>query len=278
MSITMSWSIWEKPKMLEIRDLHVSVQGTPVLRGINLTIEAGETFILFGPNGSGKTTLLMTLMGFSGYTVTRGSITFKGRDITHAPMWERARLGIGMSFQRPPTIHGLPTGKMVELCGRGREMDIQAMARKVHFDTFLDRDVNAGFSGGEIKRSELLQLMAQQPGLLLFDEPESGVDLENMALVGHTVRDLLDGMPEGCNATLRERARKRSTSGLIITHTGHILQYVTADRGQVMYHGKLCCEDKPRRILDHIANHGYQECLRCLAGDSYGKIVEAPLA
>ena len=173
--------------MLEIQDLHVSVHGTPVLKGIDLKVEAGETFILFGPNGSGKTTLLMTLMGFSGYEVTRGKIIFKGHDITYAPMYERARLGIGMSFQRPPTIHGLPTGKMVELCGRGRKMDIPAMAKRVHFDTFLDRDVNAGFSGGEIKRSELLQLMAQQPNLLLFDEPESGVDLENMALVGKTV-------------------------------------------------------------------------------------------
>jgi len=258
--------------MLEIQDLHVSVHGTPVLKGIDLKVEAGETFILFGPNGSGKTTLLMTLMGFSGYEVTRGKIIFKGHDITYAPMYERARLGIGMSFQRPPT------GKMVELCGRGRAMDIPAMARRVHFDTFLDRDVNAGFSGGEIKRSELLQLMAQQPSLLLFDEPESGVDLENMALVGKTVRKLLDGVPDCCSATLREQGRKRSTSGLIITHTGHILEYVNADRGQVMYHGKLCCEARPRVILDHIAQHGYQECLRCLAGDMYGKIAEAPLA
>ena len=188
--------------MLEIQDLHVSVHGTPVLKGIDLKVEAGETFILFGPNGSGKTTLLMTLMGFSGYEVTRGKIIFKGHDITYAPMYERARLGIGMSFQRPPTIHGLPTGKMVELCGRGRKMDIPAMAKRVHFDTFLDRDVNAGFSGGEIKRSELLQLMAQQPNLLLFDEPESGVDLENMALVGKTVRKLLDGVPDCCNASV----------------------------------------------------------------------------
>ena len=263
--------------MLEIQDLHVSVHGTPVLKGIDLKVEAGETFILFGPNGSGKTTLLMTLMGFSGYEVTRGKIIFKGHDITYAPMYERARLGIGMSFQRPPTIHGLPTGKMVELCGRGRKMDIPAMAKRVHFDTFLDRDVNAGFSGGEIKRSELLQLMAQQPNLLLFDEPESGVDLENMALVGKTVRKLLDGVPDCCSATLREQGRQRSTSGLIITHTGHILEYVNADRGQVMYHGKLCCEARPRVILDHIAQHGYQECLRCLAGDMHGKSAAAPL-
>ena len=279
MYTTMCWNTLEKTgtTMLEIHDLHVSVKATPVLKGIDLSIRAGETFILFGPNGSGKTTLLMTLMGVSGYEVTRGQIIFKGKDITRAPMYERARLGIGMSFQRPPTIHGLPTGKLVELCGRGRQMDIAGMARTVHFDRFLDRDVNAGFSGGEIKRSELLQLMAQRPDLLLFDEPESGVDLENMALVGQTVRRLLDGMPDTCSATLRERERRRSTSGLIITHTGHILEYVNAHRGQVMYHGKLCCEARPREILDHIANHGYQECLRCLAGDMYGKIAVAPL-
>ena len=119
--------------------------------------------------------------------------------------------------------------------------------------------------------------MAQQPDLLLFDEPESGVDLENMALVGKTVRSLLDGLPDRCCATLRQREKARSTSGLIITHTGHILEYVNAHRGQVMYNGKLCCEAGPREILDHIANHGYQECLRCLAGDMFGKIAEAPL-
>ena len=135
--------------MLEIRDLHVSVKGTPVLKGIDLHVSPGETFILFGPNGSGKTTLLMTLMGFAGYEVTQGQIIYKGTDITNAPMYERARLGIGMSFQRPPTIHGLPTGKLVELCGRGRELDIEGMARKVHFDHFLERDVNAGFSRRE---------------------------------------------------------------------------------------------------------------------------------
>ncbi len=263
--------------MLEIQDLHVSIAGKPVLRGVNLSIHPGETFILFGPNGSGKTTLLMTIMGIEGYEVTRGRILFKGRDITRAPIYERARLGIGMSFQRPPTIHGLPTGRLVELCARGRGIDMPGMAQKLNFETFLDRDVNAGFSGGEIKRSELLQLMAQQPDLLLFDEPESGVDLENMALVGNTVHTLLEGMPESCTATLRERGRRRSTCGLIITHTGYILQYVNAHRGQVLYKGKLCCEDNPREILKHIQEHGYQECLRCLTGGMLGRIKEGEL-
>ncbi len=253
-------------KMLEIHDLHVSIGGTPVLKGVNLTINAGETFILFGPNGSGKTSLLMTLMGISGYEVTQGSIVFKGQDITRAPMYERARLGIGISFQRPPTIRGLSTGKLVELCARDQKVDVPAMARKLNFDTFLDRDVNAGFSGGEIKRSELLQLMAQRPDLILFDEPESGVDLENMSLVGNTVHELLEGeSPKG--VSLRQLGRVRQTCGLIITHTGYILQYVNAHRGQVLYHGKLCCEANPHEILKHIQKHGYHECLRCLSTD-----------
>ena len=139
-----------------------------------------------------------------------------------------------------------------------------------------DRDYLT-LSGGEKQLVILARTLVEDTKLLLFDEPESGVDLENMALVGNTVRHLLDGMPDACNATLRQRERRRSTSGLIITHTGHILEYVNAHRGQVMYHGKLCCEARPREILDHIANHGYQECLRCLAGDMYGKIAEAPL-
>ncbi len=259
--------------MLKIHDLHVCIDDVEVLKGIDLHIKQGETFILFGPNGSGKTTLLMALMGFAKYTITQGQIIFKGQDITHAPMYERARLGMGMSFQRPPTIHGLPTRRMVRMCARDHEVDVERLARTVNFDRFLDRDVNAGFSGGEIKRSELLQLMAQQPSLILFDEPESGVDLENMALIGKTARKLLDGTinAPACT-TMRQRMQNTSRSGLIITHTGYILEYVDADRAQVMYDGHLCCEARPREILDHIAQNGYQECLRCFASDVVGSI------
>ena len=254
--------------MLQIENLHVSIGEREVLKGINLNIDEGETFILFGPNGSGKTTLLMTLMGFSGYTVTAGRIVFKGTDITAMPTYERARLGIGMSFQRPPTIHGLKTRHLVSMCARGREVDVDAMAETVNFSDFLERDINSGFSGGEIKRSELLQLMAQNPSLVLFDEPESGVDLENMALIGHTARALLDGAAEPKPDTcMRDLRRSNKTSGLIITHTGYILDYVNADRGQVMYNGVLCCDTRPTRprdILDHISKYGYKECIRCL--------------
>ena len=254
--------------MLKIEDLHVRISDKEVLKGINLKIKDGETFILFGPNGSGKTSLLMTIMGFQGYEVIKGRIIFRDRDITHMPTYERARLGIGMSFQRPPTIHGLKTEDLVQLCARDKEIDVPGMARTVNFESFLDRDINDGVSGGEIKRSELLQLMAQEPYLVLFDEPESGVDLENMVLVGKTARKLLDGAAEpSSHESMRDRWVRHTTSGLIITHTGYILDYVNADRGQVMYNGVLCCDSRPNRprdILDHISKYGYEECVRCL--------------
>lgn len=251
--------------MLQIEDLHVNIGQTKVLRGLNLEIDRNETFILFGPNGSGKTTLLMTLMGFGGYEVTQGKIMFRGQDITNMPVHERAQLGIGMSFQRPPTIHGLKTRDLVELCAADEEVDVEAMAREVDLEKFLDRDINSGFSGGEIKRSELLQLMAQKPKLLLFDEPESGVDLENMKLIGKMVRHLLqqDLQPRE-DMSMKEQKAQRDSSGLIITHTGYILDYINADRGMVMYNGTLCCSARPRDILDHISEYGYEECVRCL--------------
>ena len=251
--------------MLTIEDLHVKIGDKEVLKGINLQIKEGETFILFGPNGSGKTSLLMALMGFAGYEIVQGKISYKGVDITEVPMYERARLGIGMSFQRPPTIHGLRTRHLVKMCSRKGDVDPDALAEVVNMTEFLDRDINSGFSGGEIKRSELLQLMAQQPDLVLFDEPESGVDMENMQLVGKVARDVLDGnFNITSDLSLRERKAQIKTAGLIITHTGHILDYVNADRGQVLFQGHLCCEGRPRDILDHIREHGYQECIRCM--------------
>ncbi len=251
--------------MLHIEDLYVEVGGNEVLKGVNLSIKKNETFILFGPNGSGKTTLLMTIMGFSNYKVTSGRIIFIDVDITYLPIYERARLGIGMSFQRPPTINGLKTKDLVRLCARGRDINVEEMAKRVNMVEFLERDINAGFSGGEIKRSELLQLMAQQPKLLLFDEPESGVDVENMVLIGDIVKELLGQKLTPINGmSMKEQKQKREVSGLIITHTGYILDYINADRGMVMYEGRLCCEARPRDILEHIRKYGYKECMKCL--------------
>ncbi|MDD5039403.1 MAG: ABC transporter ATP-binding protein [Dehalococcoidales bacterium] len=249
--------------MLVVEDLRVAIDGRTILEHIDLEIKPGETHILFGPNGSGKTSLLMTIMGFPHYQVMEGKIFFKGVNITNMSINERAQLGIGMSYQRPPTIHGIKTRQMVQICAK-EKINVEDLASQVNFNQFLERDINAGFSGGEIKRSELLQLMAQDPDLLLFDEPESGVDMENIALVGKTIARLLQRPPLPKETkTISQAKRERTKMGLIITHTGYILNYVAADMGHVLYNGVLGCAGNPRELLQCIGVQGYEECIRC---------------
>jgi Fe-S cluster assembly ATP-binding protein len=240
--------------MLHIENLYVNVGDKEVLHGIDLHIGEGETHVLLGPNGSGKTTLLMTLMGFSNYTITKGKITFKGEDVTKMHAHERAQRGIGMLFQRPPTISGLKLGKLLTAISRTKDEDITALAQSLHMDKFLERDINKGFSGGEIKRSEVLQLMIQNPDFVMLDEPESGVDLENISLIGTAIESLLEK---------EKHIIKRQKSGLVITHTGYILDYLETDRGHVMCEGQIRCHGNPREILKDIKQHGYKECLEC---------------
>jgi Fe-S cluster assembly ATP-binding protein len=240
--------------MLHIEDLHVKVGDKEVLHDINLHIEEGETHVLLGPNGSGKTTLLMTIMGFTSYSITDGKILFRGEDVTTLKSHERAQRGIGMLFQRPPTISGLKLGKMLTAISRNKDKDIAELAKSVHMDKFLERDINKGFSGGEIKRSEVLQLMIQNPDFVMLDEPESGVDLENISLIGNAIGSLLEKEKHLIN---------RKKSGLVITHTGFILDYIDADKGHVMCDGEIKCHGNPREILKEIKQSGYKECLEC---------------
>ncbi len=258
--------------MLKIENLQVKLGDKKILKHIDLEIKPGETHILFGPNGSGKTSLLMTIMGYPEYEVVAGKIIFKGENITKMPIDERARLGIGISYQRPPTINGLKTRQMLRLCSN-EKIDEENLAGRVNFKAFLDRDVNAGFSGGEIKRSELLQLMAQKPDLMLFDEPESGVDMENISLVGNTIASLLEKDLSAIKKTgsRMEAKRNRKKMGLIITHTGLILDYVAADKGQVLYDGMLSSVSNPREILNCIGDSGYKECVRCITEENSKK-------
>ena len=234
--------------MLKIKHLAVAVEGKEILRDVTLTIGTGETHVLFGPNGSGKTTLLAAIMGFPKYQVTAGSISFHGKEITKLSLDERARLGIGMSFQRPPVVTAC-------LRERGDGEAIEQLAEKTDLVSFLEREINYGFSGGEIKRSEMMQLLAQKPELALLDEPESGVDLENIALIGKLINELLE---KECPII------DRKCMGLIITHTGHILDYVDARTGYVMCEGRIGCEGDPHEILKSIKQKGYEECAKCL--------------
>lgn len=240
--------------MLKIDNLHVEVGGKEVLHGINLEIKEGETHVLLGPNGSGKSTLLMTIMGFANYKVTRGNILFKGTDITGTPPNERAELGIGIMFQRPPTISGLKLGKLLQVIGKDGKEQIDEYAKSINMDRFLKRDINSGFSGGEIKRSEVLQLIIQNPEFIMLDEPESGVDLENIHLIGRSIAELLQKDQHIVN---------RTNSGLIITHTGYILDYLDADQGHVMINGEIRCHGNPRDILREVQQRGYRECEIC---------------
>lgn len=244
-------------KMLDIRDLTVEVEGKELIKDLNLCIECGEVHVLFGPNGCGKTTLQMTILGFPAYKVTSGSIMFKGVDITDFPTNERVKLGMGLSFQHPPEIRGVKLGDMVNIAMGRKEAKIDEsvieLGKRLNIsDDFLNRDVNLGFSGGEVKRSEILQLLAQAPDFLMFDEPDSGVDVENIELIGALMNELL---------TRTEIPSKRERAGLIITHSGFILNYIKPDRAHVMLNGRIACSGIPDEVAKHIMEDGFEKCV-----------------
>lgn len=242
--------------LLAIEDLHVSVGDREVLRGVDLAINEGETHVLLGPNGGGKSTLLNTIIGMPGYRVTRGRIVFKGTDLAGLEIDERARLGIGIAFQRPPAVRGVKLRQLIDVAARGSFTDeaVATLDEELSLGHMLERDVNMGFSGGEAKRSEMAQLLAQMPDLALFDEPESGVDLDNIAVVGSAMNRLLKG---------EERVSERTRAGLIITHTGHILEFVNADVGHVLFGGRLTCRGNPLDLIEEISTHGFDKCSEC---------------
>ena len=245
--------------MLEARNLTVSVKGNRILKDVNLELKTGELVVLFVPNGSGKTSLLNTIIGVPDYIVESGSIFFKSEDITDYPMDVRARLGLGVSFQRPPAVRGVRLRELLRMCLEKRgesaeDEEIEALFEKLNLLDFQERDVNLGFSGGEIKRSELLQLLAQDPDFVMLDEPDSGVDLVSVDLVGRVINELLE----------KDRTVSRRTkAGMLITHAGHILEYVNADRAYVMLGGTLYCTGNPGDILNDIRVKGYEGCLTC---------------
>ena len=242
-------------EMLKLEDLWVSVGDTQILKGVNFSMHYGEINMLFGPNGAGKTTLMMTLMGFPRYRIDQGRIYFKGEDITDKDLHERARLGLGISFQRPPTVRGVTLKKMIDIIANGGkdERRISENVEKLNLTTHLDRGLNEGFSGGEMKRSELLQLMVQRPDLVLIDEPESGVDIENIALVGDAINSLLG----------KDKVKDPKRGAIIITHTGYILDFVNADKGYLIFDGNLVCRGNPRDILSEVKKFGYRRCAEC---------------
>lgn len=234
-------------KLLEINNLCVEVGNKKILKEINLAINKGEVMVLFGPNGSGKTTLIKSIMGFGGYNINRGNINFGGKDINNLATEERVKLGIGIMYQHPPKIRGVKLKQVAQFL-RPDKTKIGQLAELLSLKEHLDRDINLDYSGGEMKRSELFQILLQDPALLLLDEPESGVDLENISIMGEVLDQYL---------------KKKDKSALIITHTGYILDYIKAKRGCVMIGGNLWCVGDPKEMFESIRKQGYEKCKEC---------------
>ena len=240
-------------EMLEVKDLSVKVEGKLILKDMNFSLKEGVSHILFGPNGSGKTTLISTLMGLPGYEVVSGKILFRGIDITNKGVDERAKLGMIVSFQNPPEITGVKLGDLLKLClGKSETDEFSAEETKqieaFRLTSFLNRDTNVGFSGGERKRSEILQLIFLKPKLLLLDEPDSGVDVESLRMIAIEIQRYIESS---------------GSSALIITHKGDILEYVKAEYGCILLEGQFHCFTDPMRIYDDIKRVGYEECVAC---------------
>lgn len=234
--------------MLEIKNLKVKIGKKEIIKGINLSIPRGKIYFLFGPNGSGKSTLLMALLGFSRYK-TEGKIIFKGKDISRLPINKRVKMGISLAFQKPPAIEGLSFKDLIFFISKKEDKDkIFKLAKKIDFLELLEREINKGLSGGEMKRGEIFQALSQNPDFLLLDEPESGVDIENVQKIGKILKEFL---------------MNKNKSALIITHSGEILNYLKGDLGFVMVNGKIVCSGRPDLILKTIKERGYKKCIKC---------------
>ncbi|MEM6461009.1 MAG: ATP-binding cassette domain-containing protein [Pseudomonadota bacterium] len=231
--------------MLEIRNLSVEIAQTRILNDIDLTVRAGELHVLLGPNGSGKSSLLAAVMGMPPYEVADGDIIFDGVTLNDLDIQARAELGLGMAFQRPPSLSGVTISSFANALGASAVLEREAAA--LDLADFVTRDMNVGFSGGEIKRWEVLKLILQDPRLLLFDEPESGVDLEHVIAIGEAIRRIVRA-PD---------SKGRQRAGLVITHTGLILNHVDADMAHVMKDGRIIHSGDPIEIFNHIQANGY---------------------
>lgn len=231
--------------MLELVNLSIAVGEKTVVRDVSLTLPDNELHLLIGPNGSGKSSLLATIMGLPPFKVSAGDIRFQGRSILGLDIVERAHLGIGLAYQRPPSLEGVSVRQFATALEASERLEKAATA--LDLAGFLDRDMQVGFSGGEVKRAEVLKLRLQDPALMLFDEPASGVDLEHVKDVGQAIEALVR------NTEGRDTPR----SALVITHTGLILNHVSAERAHVMREGRLMYSGPADALFSHVQSKGY---------------------
>ena len=246
--------------VLEIRDLHVTVETdegtTPILNGVDLTVRTGETHAIMGPNGSGKSTLAYTIAGHPKYTVTQGTITLDGEDVLAMSVDERARAGLFLAMQYPVEIPGVTVTNFLRTAKtaidgeapaiRAWTKDVKAAMKDLRMDPkFASRNVNEGFSGGEKKRHEILQLELLKPAIAVLDETDSGLDVDALKIVSEGV----------------DRAKAATDLGvLLITHYTRILRYIKPDFVHVLVKGRVAEEGGPE-LAERLENEGYDRYL-----------------
>ncbi len=237
--------------LLEITDLHASVEGTEILKGLTLTIGRGETHAIMGPNGSGKSTLASVLMGHPAYEVTHGSILYKGEDIVDLAPEKRGQAGMFLGFQYPEEIPGVSVVNFLRAALSNREgtdytvlelrLKVADAMQELGMDaSFADRYLNEGFSGGERKRNEILQMTVLEPDFAVLDETDSGLDIDALRIVAEGV----------------ERLRNDDRGFLIITHYQRMLDYITPDFVHVFVDGQIV-ESGDASLADTIESDGY---------------------
>jgi Fe-S cluster assembly ATP-binding protein len=241
--------------LLEISDLTVRVAGKEILKGVNLKVQAGEVHAIMGPNGSGKSTLAQVLAGREDYEVTRGTVSFEGRDLLALPAEERARAGLFLGFQYPVEIPGVNNVYLLKAALNAKrkaagELEVDAyefltlIRQKMKFmqmsESFLTRGVNEGFSGGEKKRNEVLQMLVLEPKLAILDETDSGLDIDALKVVSMGVNSLRDP--------------KRAV--VLVTHYQRLLDYVIPDRVHVLSGGRIV-KSGDRSLAHELERRGY---------------------
>ena len=252
---------------LEIKDLHVSVvskeDGTdiPILKGVDLTVKSGETHALMGPNGSGKSTLSYAVAGHPKYTVTSGSITLDGQDVLAMSIDERARAGLFLAMQYPVEVPGVSMSNFLRTAAtavRGEAPKLRHWVKEVkgamsdlEIDpAFAERSVNEGFSGGEKKRHEVLQMSLLKPKIAVLDETDSGLDVDALRVVSKGVNEYKSQSDVGI---------------LLITHYTRILRYIAPDRVHVFVNGRVAASGGPE-LADELEENGYVRFAQAAAG------------
>lgn len=220
---------------LKIKNLHVQVEGREILKGVDLEINSREIHVLMGPNGSGKTSLSLAIMGHPKYKITEGKILLDGEDITNLETYEKVRKGLFLAFQNPIEISGVKLSTLLvaeynRIYGSSTQplqviSQVKELSKTVGVsDSLLNRGIFEGFSGGEKKRTEILQMLLMKPKIAILDEPDSGVDVDGLKAISNSI------------LKLRE---ENNTGYLIITHYRRILEHINADRVHVLYKGKI---------------------------------------